>query len=66
MTLVYSPDESKYIRISGVDMPANGMNYMMAYGYPYHRSFLLVTEDWELPVTVWAFRLNMKTLNHMQ
>ena len=62
VTLVYSPDENEYIRIMGADMPANGMNYMMEYD-PYHRLFLLVTGDWKSPVTVWAFRLNMQTLN---
>lgn len=65
VTLVYSPDENKYIRIIGGDMPANGMNYMMEYD-PYHKLFFLVTGSWKKPVTVWAFRLNMQTLNAMQ
>lgn len=65
VTLVYSPDDNKYIRIMGADMPANGMNYMMVYD-PYHRLFLLVTGDWNSPLNVWAFRLNMKTLNKIQ
>ncbi len=61
-TLVYSPDTNKYIRVKGAQMSANGMNYMMAYD-PYHRLFLLVTGDKHTPFNVWAFRLNMKTLN---
>ncbi|NOQ16134.1 MAG: hypothetical protein GQ581_03670 [Methyloprofundus sp.] len=64
VTLVYLPEENRYVRITGADMPANGMNYMMEYD-PYHRVFLLVTgsEEMGLPLRVWAFRLNLQTLN---
>jgi hypothetical protein len=61
VTLVYSPDTNKYIKINAADMPANGMNYMMEYD-PYHRLFYLVTGDWEKPLTVWALRLDMQQL----
>jgi hypothetical protein len=58
VTLVYDPDDNRYIRIHGADMPANKMNYMMEYD-PYHRLFLLVTGDGNSPLRVWAFRLDM-------
>ena len=61
ITLVYSPDDNRYIRVPGGDMPANHMDYMMTYD-PYQRVFLLVRGDWKTPVTVWAFRLDMKAL----
>jgi len=65
ITLVYSPDDNRYIRVPGGEMPANHMNYMMAYD-PYHRVMLLVKGTWKTPVTVWAFRLDMKSLARAQ
>jgi hypothetical protein len=61
VTLVYSPDDNRYIRVPGGEMPAHHMDYMMAYD-PVQHVFLLVTGDWKSPVTVWAFRLDMKSL----
>jgi len=61
VTLLYSPDDNRYIRIPGGDMPANHMDYMMAYD-SLHHVFLLVRGDWQTPVSVWAFRLDMKAL----
>jgi hypothetical protein len=62
VTLIYSPDDNRYIRVPGGEMPGNHMNYMMEYD-AYHRVFLLVRGDWKSPVTVWAFRLDMKLLS---
>jgi hypothetical protein len=61
VTLIYSPDDNRYIRVPGAGIPVNKMNYMMEYD-PYNRVFLLVRGDWKSPVTVWAFRLDMKLL----
>jgi len=46
-------------------MPGNGMNYMMEYD-PYHRLFYLVAGDWRKPLTVWALRLDMQQVAHME
>lgn len=64
VTLVYLPEDNRYISVKGGDMPANGMNYMMEYD-AYHHLFLLVTGDKDrgVPLGVWGFRLNMSTLN---
>lgn len=65
VTLVYTPDTNKYIKIIGADMPANGMNYMMEYD-PYHRLFYLVTGDWRKPLTVWALHLDMQQVARLE
>lgn len=65
VTLVYSPDDNRYLRVGGAELPASGMNFMMAYD-PNHRVFLLVRGTGDTPVTVWAFRLDMNALASRQ
>lgn len=58
-TFVYDPDANRYQRLPDAEMPAQGMNYMMAYD-PRHDVFLLVTGDYRTPVTVWALKLQYR------
>ena len=56
-TFVYDPDTNRYLRLPDADMPALGMNFMMAYD-PRHKVFLLVTGGPSEAPTVWALKLD--------
>ncbi|NMG76015.1 hypothetical protein [Aromatoleum diolicum] len=60
-TFVYAPDDNRYIRLRDADMPALGMNFMMAYD-PRHKVFLLVTGKPAQAPTVWALKLDLAPL----
>jgi hypothetical protein len=60
-TFVYDPDDNRYIRLRDADMPALGMNFMMAYDSR-HKVFLLVTGKAAEPPTVWALKLDLVRL----
>ncbi|MCK0509197.1 hypothetical protein [Aromatoleum anaerobium] len=60
-TFVYDPDANRYLRLPGADMPALGMNFMMAYD-PRHKVFLLVSGGPSEAPTVWALKLDLAGL----
>lgn len=60
-TFVYDPDVNRYIRLRDADMPALGMNFMMAYER-HHKVFLLVTGKSAEAPTVWALKLELTQL----
>lgn len=60
-TFVYDPDTDRYTRLPGADLPALGMNFMMAYD-PRHKAFLLVTGKPPEPPAVWALKLDLARL----
>lgn len=60
-TFVYDPDDNRYIRLRDADMPALGMNFMMAYDTR-HKVFLLVTGKPNEAPTVWALKLDLVRL----
>ncbi|BAL25876.1 hypothetical protein [Azoarcus sp. KH32C] len=60
-SLVYDPDANRYIRLPEGDMPALGMNFMMAYDTR-HKVFLLVAGASGTAPTVWALKLDLAGL----
>lgn len=54
-TCLYDPDANAYTRLPEADLPAVGMNFMMAWD-AHHQVAFLVTGDWAGPVTVWALK----------
>jgi hypothetical protein len=60
-TFVYDPDANRYIRLPDADLPALGMNFMMAYD-THHKVFLLVTGKALEAPTVWAMKLDLGRL----
>jgi len=60
-TFIYDPDANRYIHLPEADLPALGMNFMMAYD-PRHKIFLLVTGKALEPPTVWALKLDLARL----
>ena len=60
-TFVYDPDGNRYLRLHGADMPALGMNFMMAYDIR-HKVFLLVTGSASEAPAVWALKLDLAGL----
>jgi len=60
-TFVYDPDDNRYIRLRDADMPALGMNFMMAYDQR-HKVFLLVTGKAGEAPSVWALKLDLAPL----
>ncbi len=55
-TCLYDPEADAYTRLPDGDLPAVGMNYMMAWDRNHGVAFL-VTGDWRGPVTVWALKV---------
>ncbi|HJV26278.1 MAG TPA: hypothetical protein VJ673_11350 [Aromatoleum sp.] len=60
-SFVYDPDDNRYIRLPEGDMPALGMNFMMAYDAR-HKAFLLVTGASGGVPSVWALKLDLAGL----
>jgi hypothetical protein len=60
-TFVYDPDANRYLRLPDADLPALGMNFMMAYDTR-HKVFLLVTGKALEAPTVWALKLDLAAL----
>lgn len=60
-SFVYDPDANRYIRLPEADLPALGMNFMMAYD-PRHKVFLLVTGKALEAPSVWALKLDLRRL----
>lgn len=60
-TFIYAPNANRYTRVSDADMPALGMNFMMAYDLR-HKVFLLVTGGPAEAPTVWALKLDVARL----
>jgi len=54
-TYFYDPEANTYTKLAGADLPAVGMNYMMAWDRN-HDVVFLVTGDWHGTVTVWAMK----------
>ena len=61
-TFVYDFETDTYRKLPNADMPSQKMNYMMVYD-PFHRVFLLVTGNWKNPLTVWALKLDLGSIN---
>lgn len=55
-TLVYDPHSNTYQKLLDSDIPAVGMNFMMAWD-KVHEVFFLLTGNWRDGMTVWALRL---------
>ena len=60
-TYVYDPEQARFIQLPEADLPAIGMNYMLAWD-PRFGAFYLVTGRPDTPVTVWALRLDRTRL----
>jgi len=60
-TYVYDPEQARFMQLPEADLPAIGMNYMLAWD-PRFSAFYLVTGRHDTPVTVWALRLDRTRL----
>jgi hypothetical protein len=61
VTCIYDPRTNLYHRLEDTELPAQGMNYMMAYDTKGKR-FLLVTGNHARPTIVHALRLDLQRL----
>ena len=58
-TLVYKPETNTYETLPGAQLPAVGMNFMMAWD-KIHEVFFLLTGSWKDGMTVWVLKLSEK------
>lgn len=58
-TFIYDPETNIYEKLNDTELPAVGMNFMMAWD-KIHEVFFLLTGNWEDGISVWAMRLARK------